>query len=82
MAGGHGGEFTFNGVTLQKPKPKRWHTVTGKGLCAVKCFVYFQSSLLNCSLSIFLSFLFPQISLIYSRNRIEFVPGNGVAGCV
>lgn len=33
MAGGHGHGFTYKGVTLHQPK--RWHTVTGKGLCAV-----------------------------------------------
>ncbi|OIW01879.1 hypothetical protein TanjilG_31061 [Lupinus angustifolius] len=30
---GHGGSTTYKGVTLHHPK--RWHTVTGKGLCAV-----------------------------------------------
>ncbi|EYU36823.1 hypothetical protein MIMGU_mgv1a0190192mg, partial [Erythranthe guttata] len=33
MAGGHGHGVTYKGVTLHQPK--RWHTVTGKGLCAV-----------------------------------------------
>ncbi|KAL0347454.1 UNVERIFIED_CONTAM: NADH dehydrogenase [ubiquinone] 1 beta subcomplex subunit [Sesamum calycinum] len=30
---GHGDGVTYKGVTLHQPK--RWHTVTGKGLCAV-----------------------------------------------
>ncbi|KAK4387416.1 NADH dehydrogenase [ubiquinone] 1 beta subcomplex subunit [Sesamum angolense] len=33
---GHGDGVTYKGVTLHQPK--RWHTVTGKGLCAVMCF--------------------------------------------
>ncbi|KAL5055337.1 hypothetical protein RYX36_036019 [Vicia faba] len=34
MGGGHGhGGTTYKGVTIHQPK--RWHTVTGKGLCAV-----------------------------------------------
>ncbi|XP_061362700.1 NADH dehydrogenase [ubiquinone] 1 beta subcomplex subunit 2 [Gastrolobium bilobum] len=38
MGGGHGhGEgTTYRGVTIHHPK--RWHTVTGKGLCAVMWF--------------------------------------------
>ncbi|KAL6527488.1 hypothetical protein OROGR_016578 [Orobanche gracilis] len=35
MGGGHGDGITYKGVTLHKPK--RWHTVTGKGLCAIMC---------------------------------------------
>jgi len=38
MGGGHGhGGTTYRGVTIHQPK--RWHTVTGKGLCAVMWFV-------------------------------------------
>ncbi|KAG6422715.1 hypothetical protein SASPL_113095 [Salvia splendens] len=33
---GHGHGITYKGVTLHQPK--RWHTVTGKGLCAVMWF--------------------------------------------
>ncbi|KAL3845381.1 hypothetical protein ACJIZ3_002784 [Penstemon smallii] len=33
MGGGHGHGVTYKGVTVHHPK--RWHTVTGKGLCAV-----------------------------------------------
>ncbi|KAI5388201.1 hypothetical protein KIW84_074046 [Lathyrus oleraceus] len=37
MGGGHGhGGTTYKGVTIHQPK--RWHTVTGKGLCAVMWF--------------------------------------------
>jgi hypothetical protein len=40
MGGGHGhGGTTYKGVTIHQPK--RWHTVTGKGLCAVMWFVHF-----------------------------------------
>nr|XP_010935226.1 uncharacterized protein LOC105055176 isoform X1 [Elaeis guineensis] len=34
--GGHGGSTTYNGYTIHHPK--RWHTLTGKGLCAVMWF--------------------------------------------
>ncbi|KAI7756306.1 hypothetical protein M8C21_006622, partial [Ambrosia artemisiifolia] len=34
MAGGHGyGNGTYKGVHLHQPK--RWHTITGKGMCAM-----------------------------------------------
>ncbi|KAL9666544.1 hypothetical protein QQ045_000878 [Rhodiola kirilowii] len=33
MGGGHGGGTTYKGVTLHQPK--RWHTITGKGMCAM-----------------------------------------------
>ncbi|KAL9395184.1 hypothetical protein Peur_014469 [Populus x canadensis] len=33
MAGGHGEGINYKGLTMHKPK--RWHVVTGKGLCAV-----------------------------------------------
>ncbi|WRX31503.1 hypothetical protein QQP08_023990 [Theobroma cacao] len=36
MGGGHEGSTTYKGVTLHHPK--RWHTVTGKGLCAIMWF--------------------------------------------
>ncbi|KAL6216330.1 hypothetical protein ACLB2K_009553 [Fragaria x ananassa] len=36
MGGGHGHGITYKGVTVHQPK--RWHTVTGKGLCAVMWF--------------------------------------------
>ncbi|KAK4390885.1 UNVERIFIED_CONTAM: NADH dehydrogenase [ubiquinone] 1 beta subcomplex subunit [Sesamum calycinum] len=36
MGGGHGHGVTYKGVTLHQPK--RWHSVTGKGLCAVMWF--------------------------------------------
>ncbi|KAJ0668566.1 hypothetical protein HanPI659440_Chr17g0690851 [Helianthus annuus] len=37
MAGGHGyGNGTYKGVHLHQPK--RWHTVTGKGMCAMMWF--------------------------------------------
>ncbi|GFP80158.1 NADH dehydrogenase [ubiquinone] 1 beta subcomplex subunit 2 [Phtheirospermum japonicum] len=39
MGGAHGDGITYKGVTLHKPK--RWHTVTGKGLCAVMWFWVF-----------------------------------------
>ncbi|KAL3641636.1 hypothetical protein CASFOL_012451 [Castilleja foliolosa] len=38
MGGAHGDGITYKGVTLHKPK--RWHTVTGKGLCAVMWFYF------------------------------------------
>ncbi|KAL9296259.1 hypothetical protein ACSQ67_022155 [Phaseolus vulgaris] len=34
--GGHGDSTTYKGVTIHHPK--RWHTITGKGLCAVMWF--------------------------------------------
>ena len=37
MAGGHGEGIAYKGLTMHKPK--RWHTVTGKGLCAVMWLV-------------------------------------------
>uniref|UniRef100_A0A251RQM0 Putative NADH dehydrogenase [ubiquinone] 1 beta subcomplex subunit 2 n=1 Tax=Helianthus annuus TaxID=4232 RepID=A0A251RQM0_HELAN len=37
MAGGHGyGNGTYKGVHLHQPK--RWHTITGKGMCAMMWF--------------------------------------------
>ncbi|KAB5547932.1 hypothetical protein DKX38_011338 [Salix brachista] len=33
MAGGHGGGIAYKDLTMHKAK--RWHTITGKGLCAV-----------------------------------------------
>ncbi|KAL5129799.1 NADH dehydrogenase [ubiquinone] 1 beta subcomplex subunit 2 [Glycine soja] len=33
MGGGQGHGTTYKGVTIHQPK--RWHTITGKGLCAV-----------------------------------------------
>ncbi|XP_057972983.1 NADH dehydrogenase [ubiquinone] 1 beta subcomplex subunit 2-like isoform X4 [Malania oleifera] len=33
---GHGRSTTYKGVTLHHPK--RWHAVTGKGLCAIMWF--------------------------------------------
>lgn len=30
---GHGGGTTYKGFTVHQPK--RWHVVTGKGLCAI-----------------------------------------------
>ncbi|RYR21293.1 hypothetical protein Ahy_B03g066583 isoform A [Arachis hypogaea] len=33
MGGGHGEGTTYKGITIHQPK--RWHTVAGKGLCAV-----------------------------------------------
>ncbi|XVE56256.1 hypothetical protein DITRI_Ditri03aG0223800 [Diplodiscus trichospermus] len=36
MGGGHGGSTTYKGLNLHHPK--RWHVVTGKGLCAVMWF--------------------------------------------
>ncbi|THU47919.1 hypothetical protein C4D60_Mb09t20740 [Musa balbisiana] len=38
MGGGgdHGGSTTYKGFTLHHPK--RWHVVTGKGLCAIMWF--------------------------------------------
>ncbi|KAF1002362.1 hypothetical protein AG4045_001599 [Apium graveolens] len=33
--GGHGG-ITYKGVTIHQPK--RWHSVTGKGMCAMMWF--------------------------------------------
>jgi len=48
MGGGHGhGGTTYKGVTIHQPK--RWHTVTGKGLCAVMWYV-------PLSLSLFISY--------------------------
>ncbi|KAE8736185.1 NADH dehydrogenase 1 beta subcomplex subunit 2 [Hibiscus syriacus] len=46
MGGGHGGSTTYKGVTLHHPK--RWHAVTGKGLCAVmwQSLLLFPPSLL------------------------------------
>jgi uncharacterized protein YhhL (DUF1145 family) len=37
MAGGHGEGINYKGLTMHKPK--RWHVVTGKGLCAVMWLV-------------------------------------------
>ena len=37
MAGGHGEGINYKGLIVHKPK--RWHTVTGKGLCAVMWLV-------------------------------------------
>lgn len=37
--GGHGGGTTYKGYTI--PHNKRWHTVAGKGLCAVMWFWVF-----------------------------------------
>ncbi|CAM8945606.1 unnamed protein product [Rhodiola kirilowii] len=39
MGGGHGGGTTYKGVTLHQPK--RWHTITGKGMCAMMWFWIF-----------------------------------------
>lgn len=39
MGGGHGGGNTYRGMTLHAPK--RWHSVTGKGLCAIMWSVSF-----------------------------------------
>ncbi|CAL5384544.1 unnamed protein product [Camellia sinensis] len=42
MGGGHGGDghsTTYKGVTLHHPK--RWHTLTGKGMCAIMCLQRF-----------------------------------------
>nr|GMC74160.1 NADH dehydrogenase [ubiquinone] 1 beta subcomplex subunit 2 [Ipomoea batatas] len=36
MGDGHGHGVTYKGITIHQPK--RWHTVTGKGLCAVMWF--------------------------------------------
>ncbi|CAL9760479.1 unnamed protein product, partial [Musa acuminata subsp. burmannicoides] len=38
MGGGgdHGGSTTYKGFTIHHPK--RWHVVTGKGLCAIMWF--------------------------------------------
>ncbi|CAO2814114.1 unnamed protein product [Amaranthus hypochondriacus] len=37
MGGGHGGHgTTYKGMTLHTPK--RWHSVTGKGMCALMWF--------------------------------------------
>ncbi|GAB2252089.1 hypothetical protein Droror1_Dr00004936 [Drosera rotundifolia] len=40
MGGGHGGHgghgSTYKGMTLHAPK--RWHVVTGKGMCALMWF--------------------------------------------
>ncbi|KAH0681498.1 hypothetical protein KY284_022583 [Solanum tuberosum] len=36
MGGGDGHGMTFKGITVHQPK--RWHSVTGKGLCAVMWF--------------------------------------------
>ncbi|KAL9272777.1 NADH dehydrogenase [ubiquinone] 1 beta subcomplex subunit 2-like protein [Drosera capensis] len=34
MGGGHGGHgVTYKGITLHAPK--RWHVITGKGMCAL-----------------------------------------------
>lgn len=37
MGGGHGEGTTYKGITVHAPK--RWHVVTGKGLCAVMWYV-------------------------------------------
>ena len=39
MGGGQGHGTTYKGVTIHQPK--RWHTITGKGLCAVMWFWVF-----------------------------------------
>lgn len=33
MGGGHGHGVTYKGVTIHHPK--RWHSITGKGMCAM-----------------------------------------------
>uniref|UniRef100_A0A162A146 Uncharacterized protein n=1 Tax=Daucus carota subsp. sativus TaxID=79200 RepID=A0A162A146_DAUCS len=33
--GGDGHGVTYKGVTIHQPK--RWHSVTGKGMCAMMC---------------------------------------------
>ncbi|MCL7030216.1 hypothetical protein MKW94_026567 [Papaver nudicaule] len=33
MGGGGGHSTTYQGLTMHQPK--RWHTVTGKGMCAL-----------------------------------------------
>ena len=57
MGGGQGHGTTYKGVTIHQPK--RWHTITGKGLCAVMWSV--STSLLLYSLLI----SFALISWIY-----------------
>ncbi|VVA25739.1 PREDICTED: NADH dehydrogenase [Prunus dulcis] len=36
MGGGHGEGTTYKGFTVHQPK--RWHTLTGKGMCAMMWF--------------------------------------------
>lgn len=36
MGGGHGHGVTYKGVTIHHPK--RWHSITGKGMCAMMWF--------------------------------------------
>lgn len=45
MAGGGHGSTTYKGMTMHHPK--RWHVVTGKGLCAVMWYVIMHFLLLN-----------------------------------
>uniref|UniRef100_A0A803LRS9 Uncharacterized protein n=1 Tax=Chenopodium quinoa TaxID=63459 RepID=A0A803LRS9_CHEQI len=47
MGGGHGGHgTTYKGMTLHAPK--RWHSVTGKGMCAIMWSEVSNSDLLSC----------------------------------
>ena len=45
MAGGHGAGTTYKGITVHQPK--RWHSITGKGMCAVmwsvQCLTFISS---------------------------------------
>ncbi|KAF4364072.1 hypothetical protein G4B88_015437 [Cannabis sativa] len=36
MGGGHGEGTTYKGLTMYAPK--RWHVITGKGMCAMMWF--------------------------------------------
>ncbi|KAL3840144.1 hypothetical protein ACJIZ3_024735 [Penstemon smallii] len=58
MAGGHGHGHgvTYKGVTIHQPK--RWHTVTGKGLCAVILLFFFNNGTSNLVLKRIPDFLF------------------------
>ncbi|PIA46968.1 hypothetical protein AQUCO_01500480v1 [Aquilegia coerulea] len=38
---GHGTSTTYKGFTVHQPK--RWHTVTGKGMCALMFWILYRA---------------------------------------
>lgn len=75
MGGGHGhGEgINFKGMTLHAPK--RWHSVTGKGMCALMWLVElicYNCRVLDVSLFLFIYFLIV-VLLIKSVWILDFV---------
>lgn len=73
--GGHGG-ITYKGVTIHQPK--RWHSVTGKGMCAMMWSVY---SPLSFSILLFKSHLVDLFLLYLSFNSI-LISMNSIHDCI